>query len=120
MKFMLLIYDNPGTRELFMSEEGKHLREEALSIMTELTESGELLSTEGLADPVNTRSLRIKDGSAVVTDAPLAESKEFFGGYLRLDVESLDRALEIAKSWPTLPYGALELRPIMYAGGEET
>lgn len=120
MKYMLLIYDNPGTRELFMSEEGQHLREQAMSIMAELTESGELLSTEGLADPVNTRSIRIENGAPVVTDAPLAESKEFFGGYLRLDVESLDRALQIAKSWPSLPYGALEVRPIMYAGGEES
>ncbi len=119
MKFMLLIYDNPGTRELFESDEGRHLRDEALSLMAELTESGELLSTEGLADPVNTHSLRIDNGVPVVTDAPLAESKEFFGGYLRLDVESLERALEIAKRWPSLPYGAIEVRPIMHAGGDE-
>jgi hypothetical protein len=119
MKFMLLIYDNPGTREFFQSEEGKPLRDEALSIMAELSQSGELLSTEGLADPVNTRSIRIDNGVPVVTDAPLAESKEFFGGYLLLDVESLERALEIAKRWPSLPYGALEVRPIMYAGGDE-
>jgi len=116
---MLLIYDNPGTRELFQSEEGKPLMEAAGSLMAELTESGELLSTEGLADPVNTRSVRIENGAPVVTDAPLAESKEHFGGYLRLDCESLDRALEIAKRWPSLPYGALEVRPIMYAGGTE-
>ncbi|HWE33054.1 MAG TPA: YciI family protein [Solirubrobacteraceae bacterium] len=119
MKFMMLIYDNPGTRELFQSGEGKHLRDEALSIMAELTESGELLSTEGLADPVNTYSLRIENGAPVVTDAPLAESKEFFGGYLRLDVDSLERALAIAKRWPSLPYGAVEVRPIMFAGGTE-
>jgi hypothetical protein len=119
MKFMLLIYDNPDTREFVQSAQGAHLREEALSIIAELTESGELLSTEGLADPANTFSLRIVNGAPVVTDAPLAESKEFFGGYLRLDVESVERALEIAKRWPSLPYGALELRPIMYAAGTE-
>jgi hypothetical protein len=120
MKFMLLIYDNPGTRELFMSEEGQRMRDDVLSLIAELTESGELLSTEALADPVNTRSLRIENGAPVVTDAPLAESKEFFGGYLRLDVESLDRALEIAKAWPSLPFGAIEVRPIMNTGGEES
>jgi hypothetical protein len=119
MKYMLLIYDNPGTRELFMSEEGKPLMAQIDTLLSELTASGELLSTEGLADPANTRSVRLENGAPVVTDTPLAESKEFFGGYLRLDVENLDRALEIAKRWPSLPYGALEVRPIMDDAGLE-
>jgi hypothetical protein len=116
---MLLIYDNPGTRELFFSEEGKPLMAEMESLLSELTQSGELVSTNGLADPANTRSIRIEKGAPVVTDGPLAESKEFFGGYLLLDCDGIDRAVEIAKRWPSLPYGALEVRPIMDDAGTE-
>jgi hypothetical protein len=119
MKYMLLIYDNPGTRELFMSEQGKPLMAAMDTLLGELQASGELLSTEGLADPANTHSLRIENGAPVVTDAPLAESKEVFGGYVRLDVDGLERALEIAKRWPSLPYGAVEVRPIMGGAGLE-
>jgi hypothetical protein len=119
MKYMLMIYDKPGTRELFMSEEGKPLMAAADAIMAELTESGELLSGEGLADPSNTRTIRMQNGAPVVTDGPLAESKEHFGGYLLLDCESIERATEIATRWPSVPYGALELRPIMDPAGHE-
>ena len=119
MKYMLLIYDNPGTRELFFSEAGKELMADMDSLMAELTGSGELVSTHGLADPANTRSIRIDDGAPVVTDGPLAESKEFFGGYLLLDCDSIERAVEIGKRWPSLPYGALEVRPIMDDAGSE-
>jgi hypothetical protein len=119
MKYMLLIYDNPDTRELFNSEEGKPLMAAVESLMGELTESGELLSTAGLADPANTRSVRIQNGAPVVTDGPLAEAKEHFGGYLMLDCESVDRATEIAKRWPSVPYGPVEVRPVMHAEGME-
>jgi hypothetical protein len=48
-----------------------------------------------------------------VTDGPFAESKEAIGGYLMVDVETLDEAIAIAKSSPGLAYGgSIEVRPI--------
>jgi hypothetical protein len=48
-----------------------------------------------------------------VTDGPFAESKEAIGGYLVLDVETLDEAIAIAQSIPSLAYGgSIEVRPI--------
>src|SRR5262249_54701005 len=47
-----------------------------------------------------------------VTDGPFAESKEAIGGYLVLDVETLDKAIAIAQTIPSLAYGGLiEVRP---------
>jgi hypothetical protein len=119
VKYMLLIYDNPGTRELFFSEEGAALMAECEAIMKELTESGELIGGEGLADPSNTRSVRVRDGVPQVTDGPLVEAKEHFGGYLMVDCESLERATEIALSWPSARMGSMEVRPLMDASGAE-
>jgi hypothetical protein len=49
----------------------------------------------------------------VVTDGPFAESKEAIGGYLLVDVETLDEAIAIAQSIPGLAYGgSIEVRPI--------
>jgi hypothetical protein len=117
MKYMLLIYDNADTRERFFGDPA--LMAEMDALMAELTESGELLGGEGLADPAQTRSIRPRDGVPVVTDAPLAEAKEHFGGYLLLDCESLERATEIALRWPNARIGALELRPVMSEAGTE-
>ena len=48
-----------------------------------------------------------------VTDGPFTESKEAVGGYLVLDVETIEEAIAIAQSSPGLAYGgSIELRPL--------
>jgi hypothetical protein len=119
MKYMLLIYDNADTRELFSSPDGTALANEVGALITELTASGELVGGEALADPAQTRSIRQRDGVPVVTDGPLAEAKEHFGGYLIVDCETTERATEIASRWPNARFAAMEVRPIMNSGGQE-
>ena len=117
MKYMLMIYDKPGTRELFAGPDAKELMAEMEALMGELTASGELVSTDALADPAQTLTVRHDNGAPVVTDGPLAEAKEHFGGYLIVDCETQERVVEIASRWPSLPFGALEIRPLMDVGG---
>jgi hypothetical protein len=119
MKYMLLIYDNPDTREVFSGEGSKELREEMDALMAEITESGELVGGEALADPANTKTVRPRDGVPAITDGPLAEAKEHFGGYLIVDCESVERAAEIAARWPNARFAAMEVRPIMEQGGDD-
>ena len=119
MKYILLIYDNPDTREAFFGAEGEGLTGEMDALMDELTESGELIGTEALADPSNTRTVRVQEGVPVVTDGPLAEAKEHFGGYLMVECETIDRAVEIASAWPSARFAPMEVRPVMDPGGME-
>jgi len=70
----------------------------------ELTESGELVDGQGLADP--SQAVFVKwdgQGSPVVTDGPFPESKEFLAGYWTVDVESRERAIEIAAKASAAP-----------------
>lgn len=117
MKYMLLIYDNPDTREVFFGPDSSTLMAEMGALMKEVTESGELIGAEGLADPSHTKTVRVQGGIPVVTDGPLAEAKEHFGGYLPVDCESLDRAIEIAARWPNARFCVMEVRPLMNPGG---
>jgi hypothetical protein len=119
MKFMLLIYDNPDTREVFFGEGGKEMRDEMDALMAELSASGEFVGGEGLADPSHTKSVRPVDGVPAITDGPLAEAKEHFGGYLIVDCDSVERAAEIAARWPNARFAAMEVRPIMEPGGDD-
>jgi hypothetical protein len=51
-----------------------------------------------------------------VADGPFAESKEAIGGYFLIHAESMDEAVEIARTWPILDYGAtVEVRPVAAA-----
>jgi hypothetical protein len=115
MKYMLLIYDNPETRGAISDEMMGEMR----TLMEEITESGELVGTEALADSSNTKTVRVREGIPAVTDGPFAEAKEHLGGYLILDCESPDRATEIAARWPNARFCAMEVRPIMDQGGTE-
>lgn len=68
---------------------------EALS--KELTASGEMVSFTALADPSQAKIVRADDAAApMVTDGPYAEFKEFLAGFNVFDVESEERAMEIA------------------------
>jgi hypothetical protein len=119
MKYMLLIYDNEDTREHFFGPDGAALMTEIDAVMAELTESGELVGGEALADPSQSRVVRPRDGVPVATDGPYAEAKEHMGGYLIVDCDSIDRATEIATRWPNSRFGAMEVRPMMDASGTE-
>ena len=119
MKYMLLIYDNPGTREALSGAGGEAITAEMDALFEELTQSGELVGGEALADPSNTKTVRIRDGAPAITDGPLAEAKEHFGGYLIVDCESPERATEIAARWPNARFAAMEVRPLMDPAGTE-
>jgi hypothetical protein len=119
VKYMLLIYDNANTRETFLGEQGGDLMAEIDAIMKELTDSGELVGGEALADPSNTKTIRLVDGAPAITDGPFAEAKEHLGGYLIVDCDSIERAAEIARRWPSARFTPLEVRPLMDTSGAE-
>ena len=113
MKYMLLIYDNAQTRETFLGEQGEGLMAEIDAIMTELTESGEFVGGEALADPSNTKTIRLVDGAPAITDGPYAEAKEVLAGYYMVECESLERATSIAARLPEARSDLVEVRQVM-------
>ena len=69
----------------------------------ELVDSGELVESEVLAPP-NLAKIVTSDGTApVVTDGPFQEFKEWLAGFQIVDVESEERALEIAARLSAVP-----------------
>lgn len=117
MKYVVLIYSNPATWADMPAAE----RDRALGVhnrlLTEMRESGELLRVDGLVDAAATKTIRTRGGVPVVTDGPFGEAKEFLAGVWAIDVESLDRALEIAA--PVSEYDTVEVRELMDLSGME-
>ncbi|MGD0553882.1 MAG: YciI family protein [Streptosporangiaceae bacterium] len=119
MKYMLLIYNNQSVYQDLPEEERQALFADVDAIMTELKESGELLGSMALADQSLSKTVRVRDGVIETTDGPFAEAKEQFAGYLAIDCETPERALEIAARWPDAKYFAMEVRPVMYDSGAD-
>ena len=103
----------------FFEEESDRLMGEVDALLKELTESGELVGTEALAESSNMKTVWVRGGVPAVTDGPFAEAKEQLGGYLIVDCESPERATEIAARWPNARFCAMEVRPIMEEAGTE-
>ncbi|HEX3818701.1 MAG TPA: YciI family protein [Candidatus Sulfotelmatobacter sp.] len=69
----------------------------------DLREAGELVSAEGLADPRQAVIVRVGKNGEPVTDGIFPESKEFLAGYWIVDVDSEQRAHEIAARASSAP-----------------
>jgi hypothetical protein len=101
MKFMLMMNAPRGKADWSVAswppEAVKAHIQFMIDLNKELTRSGELVGAEGLAGPNEARVVRATPGGApAVTDGPFAETKEFLAGYWIVDVESPQRAYEIA------------------------
>src|SRR6185295_13392330 len=69
----------------------------------QLKEAGELVSAEGLASPEQARLVRAGRDGKPITDGVFPESKEFLAGYWIVDVDSAERAYQIAAEASTAP-----------------
>jgi len=130
MKYLILIYSNPKSWEhpIFLRTpeflalspaERDELSRQAEELHREITESGEFVVGTALADPVNTKTIRIREGVPVATDGPYLEAKEQLAGYFVIDCDSPERAAEIAARFPDARFAAVEVRPIMDMSGQE-
>src|SRR4029453_19384479 len=120
MKYIALVYNNPGAFEALSQAERDALMSEADAYLKKFTETGELLGVgNALADPSTGKAGRVRDGLPAITDGRFAEAKEQLAGYYVLDTESIERAAEIVTNDPATRFWAVEVRPILDEAGTE-
>jgi hypothetical protein len=73
------------------------------ALREELLASGERVESEVLAGPDLAKIVTSDGSETLVTDGPFQEFKEWLAGYQIVDVESEERALEIAAKLSAVP-----------------
>jgi hypothetical protein len=122
VKYLILIYSNPASREIwegFSDDQRAEGFRYYAALEEELAASGELIVSEALADPSLTTRVSVRDGQTLTSDGPFAEAKELLAGFFLLECERIDRAVEVAARMPEAEFGLVEVRPIMELGGME-
>jgi hypothetical protein len=121
VKYLVLMHVDPSVLESLSEQERQAIGAGHQAFIAETTASGEMLSTNALADPSQSAVIRSVGGKPQVTDGPFAETKEFMGGYYLLDVESRQRAIELAQLLPDASIDglAIEVRPVMFSAGAD-
>ncbi|MFI6507856.1 YciI family protein [Streptosporangium sp. NPDC050855] len=120
MKYVILIYSNPESRQLWDEFPAERRREglEAYAALDEaLAATGELIVSEALAPPATGRRVRVEAGVTTSADGPFAEVKEVVAGFYLVECDGLDRAVEIAARVPEAALGLVEVRPVTALSG---
>lgn len=119
MKFLLIMNVNPAVLDALTEEERNEIGEGHGAFIEAIKKSGEMITTQALADPSQTAVVRVRGGQKVVTDGPFVEAKEYLGGFYMIDCESRERAIELAALIPDAKIEGLgvEVRPVMFSDG---
>lgn len=114
MKYVLLLMGKLEEARCGETEELPGV-EDFIAFDKELEDAGVLAGGFGLTDPEEATSLTRANSAAepVVTAGPYAESREFVGGTIVLDVKDLDEALYWAAKCPGAIGGRVEIRPML-------
>lgn len=108
MKVLALIYADENAWEALPQSEREQTyagyREFAAGAGEKLADGSETASSKAAT------TVRVRNGDAQLTDGPFAETKEQLGGFIVLDVASMDEAVELAARIPGASTGAVELR----------
>ena len=72
--------------------------------------AGRLRGGSKLQPAATATTVRREGDRHVVLDGPFVEGKEVVSGYLEAEVEDLDEALAMVRTWPGCP--VVEIRPI--------
>jgi hypothetical protein len=114
MKYVMLIFETPENLEARKDPEHSPYIAAWRAYDKALQAAGAGVYQGGapLKDVATATTVRLREGRRHVQDGPFAEGKDELGGFILLDVPSLDAALEWAARCPAAASGAIEVRPI--------
>jgi hypothetical protein len=114
MKYMMLIYLDENS---LSDADRQHCYQDSAQFARDLAASKNYLGANPLQPTSTAKSVRVRDGKAVVTDGPFAETREQLGGYFLIDAKDINEAIGIAAKIPAGRWGTVEIRPIMEIPG---
>jgi len=107
MKYMLMMNAPRGTGDYAVSQWSPEELKAHVAFMhalnRDLKSSGELVGAEGLASPGEAKLVRVGRNGQPATDRVFPETKEYLAGFWIVDVESAQRAYEIAAKASSAP-----------------
>ena len=110
MKYLLQIYPADGELDELSEQEQNAIVGEYLAV----SQSPGVIGGDQLQPVETATTVRIQNGQTLLTDGPFVEAKEHLGGYMLVDADDLDAALEIAARIPAARMGgAIEVRPLV-------
>ena len=112
MQYVVLIYETPKDFESRGADRNHPYIAAWRAYYKALLGAGVYVGGAPLQDVGTATTVQLKEGRRRVQDGPFAEAKEQLGGFMILDLPSIDEALEWAARCPAAATGAVEVRPV--------
>ena len=107
----MLLFRGPHWDKGLGTDELQEVMDKVMAWFDGLDRRGKVKGAQPLG--VQGRTISGTNGQFVL-DGPFTETKEAVGGYLVLQADSFDEAVEVARTNPVLRYGiSVEVRPIL-------
>ncbi len=116
MQYLLLLYSNEAEYAALPQAELAASMAEYGTFTQGIIQNGNYKGGERLRPVATATTVRVRNGKALTTDGPFAETRESLGGYYLIDAKNLDEATAIAARIPGARYGCVEVRPIWALG----
>jgi len=113
MNYILLIYGDRAAGQYATEAEQAQMMGEYFAFTQSIVDSGEMVAGEPLQGIETASTITVRGGETTVTDGPFAETKEVLGGFYIVNVDSVERAQELAAQIPGAKTGKVEVRPLM-------
>jgi hypothetical protein len=112
MNYLLLIYTNEAEFTALGQSELKKVTDEYMEFTKSIVQAGHFKAGDRLRPVTAASTVRVRNGKAITTDGPFAETREQLGGYYLIEAKNLDEATAIAARIPGARYGSIEVRPV--------
>jgi hypothetical protein len=116
VRYLLTLHMNPTLWATLTDDQKNGVYEGHGAFIELITGTGEMVETKALAEPSETKTVRVEGGATQVQKSAFVESEAFLCGYYVVDVETEERAVELAAMIPDAQYTAVEVRKIVHEG----
>lgn len=120
MKFMCLIYFEPGAFDGVSETEMKRLTDDTIVEDNDLRASGHLLIGQPLLGPETAVTIRGGRRGTGLTDGPFLETKEWLGGFMLIEARDMEEAIALNRQSAIMKYASVEIRPTLEQTHSET
>ena len=112
MKYLCMVLVDEKKLDALSESEAQTLDDDSLAYDDSLRKGGHLITAQALESVSTATVVRVRGGKVAVTDGPFAETNEQIGGFLLIEAQDLNEAIQLAAKVPVIRLGGIEIRPV--------
>ena len=116
MQYICLIYHDEKVFQRMSASEIETMQREARAYDQRLEKEGKIVMARPLKLPYSARTVRVRAKKRHVMDGPFAETKEQLIGFVLIEADSMDEAVDLASMSPMARTGFIEVRGVSFHG----